>query len=73
MAIQWDNEQIMIDDKKVAAKTQSEVDVYVPQSKSVDEAIDCLVYELCGLSEEEIGIVEDFCPLSVRAEWGANT
>jgi hypothetical protein len=34
------------------------VDVYERQIKSVDEAIDRLVYELYGLTEEEIKIVE---------------
>lgn len=43
---------------KAGAKTQSEVDVYERQIKSVDEAIDGLVYELYGLNEEEIKIVE---------------
>lgn len=37
---------------------QSEVDVYAQQIKSVDEAIDTLVYALYGLSPEEINIVE---------------
>ena len=44
---------------KAGAKTQSEVDVYERQIKSVDEAIDRLVYELYGLSEEEIKIIEN--------------
>ena len=43
---------------KAGAKTQSDQDVYERQIKSVDEQIDRLVYELYGLSEEEIGIVE---------------
>ena len=42
------------------AKTQAEMDVREAgrQIKSVDGAIDGLVYELYGLSEEEISIVE---------------
>jgi len=44
---------------KAGAKTQSEVDVYERQIKSVDEAIDRLVYELYGLTPEEINIVEN--------------
>ncbi len=43
---------------KAGAKTQSEIDVYERQIKSVDGQIDALVYELYGLSEEEIKIVE---------------
>ena len=43
---------------KAGAKTQAEMDIYERQIKSVDEAIDGLVYELYGLSEEEISIVE---------------
>jgi len=43
---------------KAGAKTQSEIDVYERQIRAVDGQIDNLVYELYGLSEEEIGIVE---------------
>ncbi|RJP54566.1 MAG: restriction endonuclease subunit M [Anaerolineaceae bacterium] len=43
---------------KAGAQTQSEQDVYERQIKSVDEQIDSLVYELYGLSEEEVRIVE---------------
>ncbi len=43
---------------KASAKTQSEIDIYERQIHAVDESIDQLVYELYGLSEEEIGIVE---------------
>lgn len=43
---------------KAGAKTQSEGDVYERQIKSVDEGIDELVYELYGLTEEEVKIVE---------------
>ena len=43
---------------KAGAKTQAEIDVYERHIKSVDGAIDGLVYELYGLSEEEIKIVE---------------
>ncbi len=39
-------------------KTQAEADVYERQIKSVDGAIDSLVYELYGLNEEEIKIVK---------------
>jgi type I restriction-modification system DNA methylase subunit len=42
---------------RAGAKTQSEQDVYERQIHAVDEAIDRLVYELYGLSEEEIKIV----------------
>ena len=49
---------------KAGAKTQAEMDIYERQIKSVDEAIDGLVYELYGLSEEEISIVES---LGLRA------
>ncbi|MBE0683835.1 MAG: N-6 DNA methylase [Anaerolineales bacterium] len=43
---------------KAGAKTQAEMDVYERQIKSVDGAIDGLVYELYGLTEEEVKIVE---------------
>jgi hypothetical protein len=43
---------------KAGAKTQSEMDVYERQIRAVDESIDSLVYELYGLSEEEIKIVK---------------
>lgn len=43
---------------KAAGKTQAEIDLYERQIKSVDGQIDRLVYELYGLSEEEISIVE---------------
>jgi hypothetical protein len=43
---------------KAGVKTQAEIDVYERQIKSVDGAIDALVYELYGLSPEEINIVE---------------
>lgn len=43
---------------KASAKTQSEQDVYARQIHAVDEQIDRLVYELYGLNEAEIRIVE---------------
>ena len=43
---------------KSAAKTQSEVDIYARQIRAVDESIDSLVYELYGLSADEVKIVE---------------
>ena len=43
---------------KAGAKTQSEGDVYERQIRAVDEQIDELVYELYGLSPDEIRIVE---------------
>ena len=43
---------------KAKAKTQTEADVYERQIKSVDEKIDELVYDLYGLTQEEIKIVE---------------
>ena len=43
---------------KAGAKTQSEVDVYERQIKSVDEAIDGLVYELYELNQAGIKIIE---------------
>jgi hypothetical protein len=45
---------------KAGAKTQSEGDVYERQIRAVAsrESIDELVYELYGLSEDEIKIVE---------------
>jgi hypothetical protein len=43
---------------KAGAKTQSEGDVYERQIHAVDEQINDLVYELYGLSPDEIRIVE---------------
>ena len=43
---------------KAGAKTQSEVDVYERQIKSVDEAIDGLVYDLYELTQAGIKIIE---------------
>ena len=43
---------------KAGAKTQSEGDVYERQIRAVDQSIDELVYEVYGLTEEEIAIVE---------------
>jgi len=43
---------------KAGAKTQSGQDVYERQIRAVDELIDNLVYELYGLSKEEVRIVE---------------
>ena len=43
---------------KAGAKTQAETDVYERQIRTVDESIDQLVYELYGLSEDEVKIVE---------------
>ena len=44
---------------KAGAKTQAEIDVYERQIHAVDEQIDSLVYELYGLTGEEIKIVEN--------------
>jgi hypothetical protein len=43
---------------RAGAKTQSERDVYERQIRAVDESIDRLVYQLYGLTEEEVRIVE---------------
>jgi len=43
---------------KAAANTQSKQDMLARQIRAVDESMDRLVYELYGLSEEEIKIVE---------------
>lgn len=43
---------------KAGAKTQSEQDVYERQIRAVDQSIDELVYQLYGLSPDEIRIVE---------------
>ncbi len=42
-----------------AAKTEHERGVFQRQIAATDEGIDRLVYELYGLSEEEIAIVEE--------------
>ncbi len=52
------SQMLELHESKAGAKTQAETDVYERQIKSVDEAIDGLVYELYGLSPEEIKIVE---------------
>jgi hypothetical protein len=43
---------------KAAAKTQAEQDLYQRQIEATDRAIDGLVYELSGLTAEEIAVVE---------------
>jgi REP element-mobilizing transposase RayT len=43
---------------KAAARTQSEQELYQRQIEAADAAIDRLVYELYGLTEEEVRIVE---------------
>jgi hypothetical protein len=43
---------------KTAAKTQAEQELYQRQIEETDRQIDALVYELYGLTEEEIKIVE---------------
>jgi hypothetical protein len=50
--------KLIITSREIKDKTQLEMDVYERQIKSVDGQIDALVYELYGLSEEEIAIVE---------------
>ncbi|MBI3153553.1 MAG: Eco57I restriction-modification methylase domain-containing protein [Chloroflexi bacterium] len=42
---------------KAGARTQAEIDVYERQIRAVDESIDTLVYELYGLTEEEVKII----------------
>ncbi|MBN8658009.1 MAG: N-6 DNA methylase [Anaerolineae bacterium] len=44
---------------KAGARTQAEVDVYERQIKSVDDQLDDLVYELYGLSKEDIEIIKN--------------
>ncbi len=43
---------------KAAARTQSEQDMYARQIEATDRQIDELVYQLYGLTDEEIRIVE---------------
>ncbi len=43
---------------KAAARTQAEQDLYQRQIEATDRAIDGLVYELYGLTAEEIAVVE---------------
>jgi hypothetical protein len=43
----------------LAAVVPTDQELYQRQIKADDEEIDALVYELCGLSEEEIAIVEE--------------
>jgi hypothetical protein len=45
--------------KKLGATTiATDREVYERQIQATDQEIDALVYGLCGLAEEEIGIVE---------------
>jgi len=54
-------EQILTLHKSLAsAHTPSEKDQLMREVESTDRGIDGLVYELYGLSEEEIGIVEGY-------------
>ncbi len=43
---------------EAAAKTQAEQDLYQRQIEATDRAIDGLVYELYGLTAEEIAVVK---------------
>lgn len=52
------NQMLELHKSKAAAKTQSEIELYERQIQSVDGEIDRLVYELYGLTKEEIKIVE---------------
>jgi hypothetical protein len=45
--------------KIAAATVPPDKQLYQCQIEATDRQIDALVYELCGLTEEEIGIVED--------------
>jgi hypothetical protein len=44
--------------KLAAASVPADKDLYRRQIESTDRQIDALVYELYGLTEEEIGVVE---------------
>jgi hypothetical protein len=44
--------------KLVAATIPADKKLYQPQIEATDEEIDALVYELYGLTEEEIALVE---------------
>ena len=43
---------------KAAAHTQAEQDLFQRQIKATDRQIDALVYELYGLTADEIAVVE---------------
>jgi hypothetical protein len=43
---------------KAAAHTQAEQDLYKRQIEATDREIDALVYELYGLTADEIAVVE---------------
>jgi hypothetical protein len=45
-------------DKKLAAAILADKEPYQRQFEGTDQQIDALVYELYGLTEEEIGVVE---------------
>lgn len=45
--------------EKLAATTPADKDLYQRQIDATDQQIDALVYELYGLTEEEIEIVEE--------------
>lgn len=52
------SQMLALHKSRAEAKTQANTDVYERQIRAVDESIDQLVYELYGLTEEEIKIVE---------------
>jgi len=52
------SQMLALHKSRAGAKTQAEIDLYERQIQSVDGQIDRLVYELYGLTEEEIRIVE---------------
>jgi hypothetical protein len=51
-------EQMLELHKRQAAKSQSDQELYQRQIDATDREIDRLVYELYGLTEEEIKVVE---------------
>jgi hypothetical protein len=55
----FSHEAVMQGKFDASAHTPSEKDRLMREVESTDRGIDCLVYELYGLTEEEIRIVED--------------
>jgi hypothetical protein len=49
---------LKLHEKSAAAKTAHERTVFERQIAATDRQIDLLVYELYGLTDEEIGVVE---------------
>ena len=56
--VQLDEAMLALHRHKAAAHTQAEQELFQRQIKATDRQIDALVYELYGLTADEIAVVE---------------